>query len=140
MSFVDHSAVSKLKQKRALSSFIKDKILKTTKKTAKLQYIFMNDEDLLQMNMQYLQHQTYTDIITFDLSESDQQIVGEIYISIDRVKENAQKFSTSYEEELHRVIFHGALHLCGYSDKTKIQKSNMRMLEEKWMKEYAKMK
>jgi len=119
-----------------LSSFIDNQIKKTTKKTAALQYVFVSDDALLQMNQQFLQHDTFTDIITFDLSESPDKIIGEIYISIDRVTENANKFSTAYTAELHRVIFHGALHLCGYKDKTKADKETMRAMEDKWLKAY----
>ena len=119
-----------------LSSFIDNQIKKTTKKTAALQYVFVSDDALLQMNQQFLQHDTFTDIITFDLSESPDKIIGEIYISIDRVTENANKFSTAYTAELHRVIFHGALHLCGYKDKTKADKETMRTMEDKWLKAY----
>ncbi|MCX8470339.1 MAG: rRNA maturation RNase YbeY [Chitinophagaceae bacterium] len=127
---------SKLSNKRMLSSFIDNQIKKTTKKTAALQYVFVSDDALLQMNQQFLHHDTFTDIITFDLSESPDKINGEIYISIDRVTENANKFSTAYTAELHRVIFHGALHLCGYKDKTKADKETMRAMEDKWLKAY----
>jgi rRNA maturation RNase YbeY len=134
--FAEQDIKSKLSNKRMLSSFIDNQIKKTTKKTAALQYVFVSDDALLQMNQQFLQHDTFTDIITFDLSESPDKIIGEIYISIDRVTENANKFSTAYTAELHRVIFHGALHLCGYKDKTKADKETMRAMEDKWLKAY----
>ena len=134
--FAEQDIKRKLSNKRMLSSFIDNQIKKTTKKTAALQYVFVSDDALLQMNQQFLQHDTFTDIITFDLSESPDKIIGEIYISIDRVTENANKFSTAYTAELHRVIFHGALHLCGYKDKTKADKETMRAMEDKWLKAY----
>lgn len=134
--FAEQDIKSKLSNKRMLSSFIDNQIKKTTKKTAALQYVFVSDDALLQMNQQFLQHDTFTDIITFDLSESPDKIIGEIYISIDRVTENANKFSTAYTAELHRVILHGALHLCGYKDKTKADKETMRAMEDKWLKAY----
>lgn len=99
-----------------------------------LQYIFCSDEYLLQINQQYLQHNYYTDIITFDLSEPGAGVSGEIYISIDRVKENASTFGVSFKQELLRVIFHGALHLCGYKDKNKEQEAAMRKAEDKYLR------
>jgi len=134
--FAEQDIKSKLRNKRKLSRFIDHQLKKTTKKTAALQYVFVSDDALLQMNQQFLQHDTFTDIITFDLSESPDKIIGEIYISIDRVTENANKFSAPYNAELHRVIFHGALHLCGYKDKTKADKETMRAMEDKWLNAY----
>ena len=82
------------------------------------------------MNIQFLNHDTLTDIITFNLSEKPAQLQGEIYISTDRVQENAQWHAASFSKELHRVIFHGALHLCGLKDKTASQKTEMRQAED----------
>jgi rRNA maturation RNase YbeY len=95
-----------------------------------LNYIFCSDEYLYEINVQYLKHETYTDIITFDHRESPIEISGEIYISIDRVKENASSLNESFEKELNRVISHGMLHLCGYKDKSKSEKHKMRTKEE----------
>lgn len=81
------------------------------------------------MNKQYLNHDFYTDIISFDLSEGSGTI-GEIYISIDRVRDNAVRFETSFRKELHRVMFHGAFHLCGYQDKSKSTQLIMRQKED----------
>ncbi len=99
-----------------------------------LHYIFCTDQALLERNIQFLKHNTFTDIITFDLSEEEKNIKGEIYISIDRVNENALKFEQTPEQELHRVMIHGVLHLCGYADKTKTQKEAMRRLENLYLK------
>lgn len=94
-----------------------------------LVYIFCKDSYLLSINQDYLKHKTLTDIITFDYSESD-QVDGEIYISIERVKENASKFGKSFDEELRRVMIHGVLHILGFEDKSQAQKLTMRKKEE----------
>ena len=94
-----------------------------------LHYIFCSDDYLLQINKDFLNHHYYTDIITFELSSQKGLVLGEVYISIDRVKENAQQLKTSFKNELHRVIFHGALHLCGYKDKLKEEILTMRKAE-----------
>lgn len=99
------------------------------KKTGEVFFLFCSDDYLLQMNKNFLQHDTFTDIITFDLSESDQFITGEIFISIDRVLDNAQKFNVSFSEELHRVLIHGVLHLLGFKDKTGEESALMREQE-----------
>jgi probable rRNA maturation factor len=105
-------------------------------KKAALAYVFCNDEYLLEKNQQFLDHDTLTDIITFDLSENEKELVGEIYISVDRVKDNALKYSTDYNTELHRVIFHGALHLCGFKDKKKEDKALMTQMENNCLQKY----
>lgn len=104
-----------------------------------LNYVFCNDEYLYEMNVQYLKHQTYTDIITFDQSEDNNIIEGDIYISTDRVKDNAHTHGADYPTELLRVISHGLLHLCGHQDKTKRQSEEMRMEEDKAIAIYQKM-
>lgn len=93
-----------------------------------LQYVFLNDEELLNINIQYLNHNTFTDIITFDLTEGA-GIIGEIYVSLDRIIENASIFNVSLKEEFLRVLFHGALHLLGYKDKSAKDKQAMREAE-----------
>jgi probable rRNA maturation factor len=98
-----------------------------------LNYIFCSDAYLLDINQNYLQHDDYTDIITFDLSDEPGRVKGEIYISIDRVKENARTFSVPLHQELRRVIFHGALHLCGYKDKSNKDIQAMRTAENKYL-------
>ena len=95
-----------------------------------LNYIFCSDDYLYQINVDYLSHHTYTDIITFDNSEESKKIEGDIFISIDRVKENAQKHDVTEESELSRVISHGLFHLMGYKDKSKEQAETMRAKEE----------
>jgi len=95
-----------------------------------INYIFCSDEYLLRINRHHLNHDYYTDIITFDNSEDDQTIESDIFISIDRVKENAEKQRTSFEEELNRVMVHGVLHLLGFEDKTAEEKKMMREKED----------
>lgn len=95
-----------------------------------LNYIFCSDEYLLKINQEYLQHDTYTDIITFDQSEEEDIIVGDIFISIDRIRDNSKTFNVSEYDELCRVLIHGVLHLMGQGDKTEEEKSIMRKREE----------
>ncbi|MES2702855.1 MAG: rRNA maturation RNase YbeY [Bacteroidota bacterium] len=136
--FFEEDIKSGLKDKRRLSAFL-DGLVKQHRagiKSPQLTYIFCDDLYLAEMNMQYLDHNTFTDIITFDLSGSKQEMQGEIYISVDRVKENAEKFKTTYIDELHRVIFHGALHLCGFKDKKAADKKVMREKENESLAAY----
>lgn len=120
-----------------LKQFIKQLFRKEGQKLEQLSYVFCTDQELHSMNQQWLDHDTLTDIITFDLSDSS-MVKGEVYISIDRVKDNARAFERPFREELHRVIFHGALHLCGYKDKSKTQKEEMRRMEQKYLDLYLK--
>jgi probable rRNA maturation factor len=99
-------------------------------KLGNLNYIFCSDKRLLKINQDFLQHDYYTDIITFELNPKGQPVEGEIYISVDRVKENAGALGVSFKQELLRVILHGALHLCGYKDKTSSQIKEIRKKEE----------
>lgn len=122
-----------LKDRTRLKQFLVSLFKKEGKKLGELQYIFCSDDYLLDINRQYLNHDFYTDIITFDLSQKGQSINAEIYISVDRVKDNAQEYNSSLKKELQRVIFHGALHLCGYKDKTPAQEKEMRQMEEKYL-------
>lgn len=101
-----------------------------------LHYIYCSDKYLLNINKEFLKHDFYTDIITFNLSETPKSLQGEIYISIDRVKDNAINFDVPFNKELHRVIFHGALHLCGYKDKTAKDQQIMRKMEDKYLNQY----
>jgi probable rRNA maturation factor len=126
-----------LQNRKALKAFIPQLFKKEGKAFESLTYIFCSDEYLLEVNNNFLQHDFYTDIITFDLSESkNSPTIGEIYISVDRVKENASTHQSTFEQELHRVIFHGALHLCGYKDKTKKDALLMRDKEDDCLSMY----
>lgn len=130
--FYEQEVAARLNNRRALSRFL-DELVKGRQpaiRKVQLSYIFCSDAHLHGINMQFLQHDDYTDIITFDLRERPEELVGEIYISVDRVAENARSFDTTYDRELHRVIFHGALHLCGLRDKTPAEQAEMRAAEE----------
>lgn len=132
--FLQHN--TSLGKRTALKQFIHTIFRKEKKTLAHLTYIFCSDEYLLEINKAHLQHNYYTDIITFDLSETTNQIIGEVYISTDRVRDNAVTLGVSIKEELHRVIFHGALHLCGYKDKTQKHTKEMRAAEDRCLKGY----
>jgi rRNA maturation RNase YbeY len=95
-----------------------------------INYIFCSDETILEINKKYLNHDFYTDVITFDLSPNNKTIAAEVYISVDRVRENAKRLGVSIKSELHRVLFHAALHLCGYNDKMKNDIEIMRKKED----------
>lgn len=128
-----------LKDRSGLKKFIESIFTRESKRLGAINYIFCSDKRLLEINREFLDHNFYTDIITFELSESG-PIIAEIYISIDRVMENAKQLGVSFSSELHRVIFHGILHLCGYSDKTAVEKKQMRALEEAYLLKYSKSK
>jgi rRNA maturation RNase YbeY len=135
-----HSAdkVFNFKGKTQLKSFLVSLFKKEKKILSSINYIFCSDEYLLQINRNFLQHDYYTDIITFELSEDKNSILGEVYISLDRVKDNAQSVGVAYSTEALRVILHGALHLCGYKDKTKKEISLMREKEDFYISLYQK--
>lgn len=95
--------------------------------------VFLDDDGLLAINREYLNHDYYTDIITFPIEETDELLEADIYISLDRVEDNAKEYAVSYEDELLRVVLHGALHLCGYMDKTEEEISIMRSKENYYM-------
>lgn len=136
--FYNQDVSSGLKGKRKLAEFLQALIKKQRPevKEIALTYIFCNDDYLLEMNKEFLEHDTFTDILTFDMSEDAETLIGEVYISIERVKENAHNFKVDYRQELHRVIFHGALHLCGFKDKTETEKNMMRIQEDRYLKQY----
>jgi len=136
INFTAHEVKVNLKNKTKLKSFLKTQFKKEGQGLKNLQYVFCSDDYLLEINQQFLQHDTLTDIVTFELGENPDVTEGEIYISIDRVRDNAAKFEVSEEQELHRVIFHGALHLCGYKDKSKDQSATMRNKENEYLELY----
>ena len=103
-------------QQEQIRTWVKVVAASYGKKTGDISYIFCSDEKILEVNRQYLQHDYYTDIITFDYT-SGSKIAGDLFISLDTVRTNAEQFAASYEEELHRTIIHGILHLCGINDK-----------------------
>ena len=123
-----------LKEKAKVRSWIGETIkAEGFKRVGELSFVFCSDDYLLQINQQYLNHDTYTDIVTFDSSEEEDVISGDIFISIERIRENAEKFGVTERDELHRVIIHGVLHLCGYYDKTKKEKELMSSKENEYL-------
>jgi len=117
-------------KRRLVSNWIKSIASGYEKNIGDISYIFCSDDKILEVNKEYLQHDYYTDIITFDYSEEN-IISGDIFISLDMVKSNSEQFGTIYEEELHRVIIHGVLHLCGINDKTDKEQEYMTLCENK---------
>ncbi len=128
----------KINNPRKAVNWIKEAVKKERRSLSDINYIFCDDPYLLGLNQGFLNHKTLTDIITFDYSEG-KTIAGEIYISIDRVKENSLKFQSDFEDELHRVMIHGILHLCGYNDKKATEKSIMRKKEDAYLSLWKKM-
>jgi len=124
-----------LRDRNQLRVFIRGIFKKEKTDFGHLDIIFCSDDFLLEINRSHLNHDYYTDIITFDLSDTSFK-QGEIYISIDRVRDNASQFSSPQIQELHRVIFHGILHLCGYKDKSKLDQAIMRSKEDFYLKKF----
>lgn len=117
-------------KKRDTSNWIKAVAATYEKKVGDVAYIFCSDEKILEVNNQYLQHDYYTDIITFDYTEKN-TISGDIFISLDTVKSNSEEFKTDYNQELYRIIIHGVLHLCGINDKGPGEREHMTECENK---------
>jgi probable rRNA maturation factor len=131
--FFEEDITYKLKNKIKVRQWVTDTIVAEGYKLQELTYIFCSDEYLLTINQQYLDHDTFTDIITFDNSQYDGEITGDIFISIPRIQENAAKFKVSATDELHRVIIHGTLHLLGYTDKKPADKQKMTEKEDYYL-------
>jgi len=127
-----------LTSKTELKAFIETLFKKEKTSLATINYIFCSDKYLLSINQQFLNHDYYTDIITFGLHDKGTPVVAEVYISTDRVKENAATHGVTYSNEMLRVLFHGALHLCGYKDKSKADTLTMRAKEDAYLKRYTK--
>lgn len=117
------------------SSWIENLILEEGKKLGEITYVFCDDSYLLKVNQDYLQHDYYTDIITFDYVKG-KTISGDIFVSLQRISDNASTLSNSFEKELQRVIAHGVLHLCGYKDKTEEEEKLMRSKEDYYLSKY----
>jgi rRNA maturation RNase YbeY len=133
ITFLTEDIAFELKEKLKHKAWLKNVAQAEGYKIGELNYIFCSDNYLLEINQKYLGHDTLTDIVTFDNSESPSTIEGDIFISIDRVRENAIKFDTA-SSELKRVMVHGLLHLAGYKDKDKTQKELMRHKENEHLK------
>lgn len=124
----------RLSKRKQLKDWILEIIKKEGYSISNINFIFCTDSSLRKINKQYLDHDYFTDIITFDNSVLKKTIEGDIFISIDRVIVNSKKFTSSFNDELHRVMAHGVLHLIGYGDKTKSQKTEMKTREDFWLK------
>ncbi len=123
----------KLDDEKLFSDWISKVISSENKNEGEINYIFCDDDYLIELNRQYLDHDTLTDIISFDYSEGN-ILHGDIFVSIERVRDNAQDFGVSFDEELKRVLVHGVLHYCGYKDKSEEDEQLMRQKEEEKMK------
>lgn len=127
---IDFKVVNPLKTKK----WIKNASISEGYELSQLNYVFCSDEYLLEINKQYLDHDYFTDIITFDNSEEDNQLEGDIYISVDRVRENAATFHTDFDTEMRRVLIHGLLHLAGHDDTSEALKTAMRAKEDEYLR------
>ncbi len=132
IEFFSEKTDFQINNREILIQWIKQTAEEENHKIGEISIIFTSDDNLLEINQKYLNHDYYTDVITFDYSEKD-TIAGDIFISIDRVKENAQIYNSNFEQELHRVIIHGILHLVGYKDKTEEDQKLMRQKEDYYL-------
>src|SRR5688572_24683355 len=126
----------KLVNRSKLKKFLESLFEREGKKLQYVNYIFCSDDYLRSINRSYLKHDYFTDIVTFQLSDGRRPIEGEVYISVERVTENAVAYGQSRIREVHRVIIHGALHLCGYRDKTRVEKIEMTGKEDQYLALY----
>lgn len=136
IEFVFIEKTTNLRNRTLLKKFIIQLHKKYKRPVGQLTFIFCSDNYLLSINQSFLKHDFYTDIITFDLSPGTSPVQGEVYISLDRVRENAATYKQALYKELHRVIFHGALHLCGFKDKKTADQVLMRQKEDECLSAY----
>jgi rRNA maturation RNase YbeY len=122
--------------RKLLKSFIRRSLKAEGHKIGQLNIVFCSDDYLLEINKKYLNHTDYTDIITFNLEPNSADVIGDIFISVPRILENSIFLKVRRAEELHRVIFHGILHLCGFNDKTAAEKKKMTGKEDEWLRKY----
>lgn len=136
INFFQEETDFKLQSPQKIRRWLNSVALAEHKSIDELNFIFCSDPYLLKINHEYLNHDTYTDVITFDHSENSKELAGDIFISIDRITENAINFETSFQKELNRVIAHGVLHLIGYQDKTEKDQLVIRSKEELYINNY----
>ncbi|MBK43257.1 MAG: rRNA maturation RNase YbeY [Flavobacteriaceae bacterium] len=134
ISLISHTDFS-LKTKEAYKNLISNVIKAEGFLISEVCVVFFNDSQLHKLNLQYLKHDSFTDVVTFDYSDK-QQVAGDICVSVERVSQNAKSFGVSFSQELARVITHGVLHLCGYKDKTLIQKNEIRIKEDLYLERF----
>ena len=134
--FFSHDIPTRLKNRTTLKHFIESIFKKELKNLDSINYIFCSDKAVLEINKKYLNHDFYTDVITFDLSTDHKAISAEVYISIERIRDNSKKLGLTIKSEFHRVLFHAALHLCGYNDKKKKDEEVMRKKENELLAKY----
>ncbi|WP_225000093.1 rRNA maturation RNase YbeY [Cesiribacter sp. SM1] len=137
INFFEEDIQFKLPQKTKIRTWIKNVVKTEGADISEINYIFCSDPYLKQVNIDYLQHDYFTDIITFDNSDQEEILEGDIFISIDRIRENSTDFSSSFDQELRRVIIHGVLHLLGYRDKSADEQTQMRQKEDQYLSLYA---
>lgn len=133
IQFISQDVAFQLKQKRKIKKWLTDLINSHHKRVGEISIVFSNNDYVLEVNKQFLSHDFYTDIITFNYNEDD-FISGDLIISIDMVRENAEKYEETFEHELHRVVVHGILHLLGLNDETKKEEATMRIAENDALK------
>jgi len=134
--FFSQSLNNPLKDRKKFKSFVDYILRQEGKRLNLISFVFCTDDELRKLNNDFLQHDYYTDILTFDLSENKRDVIADIYISIDRTKDNARSFSVSFLRELHRVMIHGVLHLCGYKDKKNSDIKEIRAKEDWYLAKY----
>jgi rRNA maturation RNase YbeY len=133
INFFSQDLPFKISKPRKTAQWLRQVVVSEKKELVQVNYIFCSDKYLLSLNTQYLKHRTLTDIITFDNSEKPGVIEGDIFVSIERVRENAETLQVDFDHELHRVLVHGVLHLANYSDKTPSEKGQMRKKEDAYL-------
>ena len=139
-NFFSENKNLKISNKKEIRALLKKICKKENKKISFINCVFCSDNRLLEINKKYLNHTSLTDVVTFDFSTNKKNIEGDVYISIDRVKENAKKYKETFKKELLRVIIHGLLHLIGFLDKTKEEKNTMTLKENEYLSLYSKLK
>ena len=139
-NFFSENKNFKISNKQKIRALLKKICKKENKKISFINCVFCSDNRLLEINKKYLNHTSLTDVVTFDFSTNKKNIEGDVYISIDRVKENAKKYKETFKKELLRIIIHGLLHLIGFLDKTKEEKNTMTLKENEYLSLYSKLK
>lgn len=139
-NFFSENKNFKISNKKEIRALLKKICKKENKKISFINCVFCSDNRLLEINKKYLNHISLTDVVTFDFNTNKKNIEGDIYISTDRVKENAKKYKQVFKTELLRIIIHGLLHLIGYLDKTKEEKNTMTLKENEYLSLYSKLK